>query len=162
MTSHYNSYDYNTYYDSDNRVGDADREAYVEHLNQAYATGHLTEVDVAERRDKAFDARVFRDLRALVRDLPPMTGKRNPDYFPVLGTPIQKYKRLDDKQKAWLWFLTMPPWAIWTIVPTIEICATHQSSLGTVWPLVMTFFLVTGISGFITGLCRGMCYSIDA
>lgn len=52
------------------RVGNTDRDRYIDRLSAAISTGHLSEEEFSERRDKALVAVVKQDLRVLVRDLP--------------------------------------------------------------------------------------------
>lgn len=52
------------------RVGDADRDAVVEVLQQAYSHGRLTMEEYSTRQDAALEARFAEDLRELIEDLP--------------------------------------------------------------------------------------------
>jgi hypothetical protein len=52
------------------RAGNADRDRYIDHLASAVSTGHLSEEEFTQRRDKALVATVKNDLMVLVRDLP--------------------------------------------------------------------------------------------
>lgn len=52
------------------RVGDADRDAVVEVLQQAYSHGRLTMEEYSNRQDAALEARFAEDLRELIEDLP--------------------------------------------------------------------------------------------
>ena len=54
------------------RVGDTERNLYIEHLGNMYSDGHLTQEEFSERTDKANVARTMDDLRPLVADLPSM------------------------------------------------------------------------------------------
>ena len=54
------------------RAGNADRDRYIDHLASAVSTGHLSEEEFTERRDKALTARIKDDLMVLVKDLPPV------------------------------------------------------------------------------------------
>lgn len=52
------------------RVGDTDRDAVVEVLQQAYGHGRLTLEEFSARQDAALEARFTDDLRVLIEDLP--------------------------------------------------------------------------------------------
>jgi hypothetical protein len=54
------------------RVGDTERNLYIEHLGNMYSDGHLTQEEFSERSDKANEAKTMDDLRPLVADLPSM------------------------------------------------------------------------------------------
>jgi hypothetical protein len=55
------------------RVGDAERDLYVEHLAGTVATGHLKPAEFTERRDAALAAVTAGDLMKLIADLPAVT-----------------------------------------------------------------------------------------
>ena len=52
------------------RASDADRDRAIEVLKSGFADGRLTKDEFAERQDKALVARTYRDLAALLADLP--------------------------------------------------------------------------------------------
>lgn len=56
--------------DHDPRISDAERDEAVEHLNEHYVTGRLTEEELHERLDGAFTATHASDLAPLFEDLP--------------------------------------------------------------------------------------------
>jgi hypothetical protein len=56
----------------DLRVGDADRKAAVDELQQHYVEGRLTSEELGERVSHALAAKTFGDLAALLSDLPPL------------------------------------------------------------------------------------------
>ncbi len=75
------------------RIGDAERTAAIEQLNQHYAAGRLTTTEHDERVDFALGARTQADLLVLFADLPSEAGtqrQHNRAVFvaPVLGTLI--------------------------------------------------------------------------
>ena len=77
------------------RIGDADRNLYIEHLGNMFADGHLNEAEFGERADKANAAKTMSELYPLVADLPPIpTGElklAKPVAHPVkewLGKPL--------------------------------------------------------------------------
>lgn len=57
------------------RIGDSERNAYIEHLGNMFANGNLNEAEFGERSDKANAAKTLSELRPLVADLPPMPSK---------------------------------------------------------------------------------------
>lgn len=52
------------------RVGNTDRDRYIDQLAAAISTGHISEEEFGERRDKALVATIKSDLISLVADLP--------------------------------------------------------------------------------------------
>lgn len=52
------------------RVGNTDRDRYIDQLAAAISTGHISEEEFGERRDKALVATIKKDLIILVADLP--------------------------------------------------------------------------------------------
>ncbi len=56
------------------RVGDADRDATATQLREHYAAGRLTLDELNERLEQTFAARTGADLKAVMRDLPPLDG----------------------------------------------------------------------------------------
>jgi hypothetical protein len=61
---------------SDLRIGDAERDAAIEMLNQHFAAGRLTQREHDERTSLALAARTRADLDALVADLPNLREDR--------------------------------------------------------------------------------------
>jgi hypothetical protein len=57
------------------RIGDAERDAVIEQLNQHYAAGRLTQLEHEERTSLALTARTAADLDVLLADLPPLDDK---------------------------------------------------------------------------------------
>jgi DUF1707 SHOCT-like domain/2TM domain len=73
------------------RASDADRERFVEALRQHHVDGRLTVEEPEERTGRAYAARTYGDLDALVTDLPPLQPTApatppGPDPGPGLGT----------------------------------------------------------------------------
>src|SRR4051794_37944176 len=62
------------------RASDADREQVVDLLRDHYGAGRLSEDDLSERIESAYDARTVSDLEVLVADLP----------FPRATTPRRR------------------------------------------------------------------------
>ena len=56
------------------RIGDAERNATVQQLNEHYAAGRLTNMEHDERVDFAMGAKTQADLQVLLADLPPVAG----------------------------------------------------------------------------------------
>lgn len=71
------------------RASDADREAYVGVLQEAFAQGRISGEEYEERMDTAYRARSYADLAPLVRDLPvdPLTLPVPPG-LPTSNTPV--------------------------------------------------------------------------
>jgi Domain of unknown function (DUF1707) len=64
------------------RASDADREQFVAALRQHHVDGRLTAEELAERTERAYAARTFGDLDALVTDLPPIPPTTAPGPAP--------------------------------------------------------------------------------
>ncbi len=60
------------------RIGDTERDATVDQLNQHFAAGRLTALEREERTTRALTARTARDLAALLADLPRLDGDSPP------------------------------------------------------------------------------------
>lgn len=115
--------------DSRLRAGDADRDATISVLREAFAEGRLTQAEFDERLDEAHTARTFAELEHLTADLP----KVSQDLAPVEGEAAKKRKGLRSAWASWLgvgvlvniiWFATAlndgpAPnyWPIWVIGP---------------------------------------------
>jgi len=76
------------------RIGDVERSAAVEKLNQHYAAGRLTRIEHDERVDFALAARTQADLLVLFADLPDLDAPK-PEHrrgfrggVPILGALI--------------------------------------------------------------------------
>ena len=111
------------------RAGDADRDATISLLREAFAEGRLTQAEFDERLDEAHGARTFAELGKLTADLPKAT--QNPAV--VEGEAAKKRKGLRSAWASWLgvgvlvniiWFATAinegpAPnyWPIWVIGP---------------------------------------------
>lgn len=68
------------------RVGNTDRDRYIDQLAAAISTGHISEEEFGERRDKALTAVIKSDLQALVNDLPDLPKpKRTMVTYQVAG-----------------------------------------------------------------------------
>lgn len=60
------------------RIGDTERNRYLDYLASRFASGHLTQDEFDDRKDQALTARTQLDLDILVRDLPPMPAPSAP------------------------------------------------------------------------------------
>ena len=60
--------------DAEFRAGDADRDATISELREAYAEGRLLPEEFNDRLDRAQEAKTFADLRAVTADLPRETA----------------------------------------------------------------------------------------
>jgi hypothetical protein len=57
------------------RIGDAERDSTLDYLATRVSTGHITQEEFEERKDKALAARTQTDLDYLTADLPPMPAR---------------------------------------------------------------------------------------
>lgn len=62
--------------DGHRRVGDAQRLAYVEHLNDLHARGYLPAEEHEARKNAALEAEVEYDLNRLISDTPGLAGPK--------------------------------------------------------------------------------------
>lgn len=58
------------------RAGNTDRDRYIDHLATAVSTGHISEEEFSERRDKALAAITKGELQALAGDLPGLPERK--------------------------------------------------------------------------------------
>lgn len=76
------------------RIGDADRNRFIEHLGNMFADGHLSEDEFGERSDKANAAKTLSDLYPLVADLPDMPVPVKD--LKIAGSPLEPRRTLKD------------------------------------------------------------------
>lgn len=75
------------------RASDADREAVVATLREAYTAGRLTRDEFDERMNAAYAGKTWGDLRGLTVDLPtqPVLGSDVPDRQPALPAKLPQF-----------------------------------------------------------------------
>src|SRR5580658_6886018 len=66
------------------RIGDADRERYVRHLNEMFAQGYLDESEREDWIHRVLAAKTGRDLQHAVTSLPPIKVEKPRDYGKLL------------------------------------------------------------------------------
>jgi uncharacterized protein DUF1707 len=64
------------YTDRTTRAGREDRDRYIDHLSNMYASEYITREEFQERSGKAVSARHVSDLKALVSDLKPLPAQK--------------------------------------------------------------------------------------
>ncbi len=87
------------------RVGDAERDLYVEHLAGTVSTGHLRQREFEERRDAALAAVTAGDLMKLIADLPPVEP------------PAQRMVKLDQRGAKF----SPARWAAWMLASLLPV-----------------------------------------
>lgn len=111
------------------RAGDADRDATIATLRQAYTEGRLDSAEFNERLDRAHEARTFADLASLTSDLPSPSSE-------ISSEEGKAAKERRDMRTAWaswlgvgvlvniIWFATWMGdgpapyyWPIWVMGP---------------------------------------------
>lgn len=115
--------------DPELRAGDADRDATISELREAYAEGRLLPEEFDDRLDRAHEAKTFADLRDLTADLPRETAiaPQEPSESAI------ERKKLRSAWASWLgvgvlvniiWFATWMGsgpapyyWPIWVVGP---------------------------------------------
>lgn len=116
------------------RAGDADRDATIAALREAFAEGRLSQEEFDERLGQAHAARTYADLAHLTGDLPGAVAVPSP--APVVERTIDTAKERRDLRSAWaswlgvgvlvniIWFATWMGsgpapyyWPIWVIGP---------------------------------------------
>ena len=103
-------------------VSDDDRHAVVRQLQKHTADGRLTIDEFSERVDEAYRARTGADLRAVLRNLPPIV-------VPAPAEPQRERRRVHFSPFTFLLatvFIMLGVWAItgfaWFPLPLIFIC----------------------------------------
>jgi class 3 adenylate cyclase len=71
------------------RASDADRERIVELLREHYAAGRLSEEELSERVEAAYDVRTTSELQTLAADLPSLTKPRRGHRRGALATSVR-------------------------------------------------------------------------
>lgn len=112
----------------DIRAADADREQTADRLREAHAEGRLDLDELQERLERCYEARTFRELGALVSDLP-RPAERAPDHRVGL--------------RAWRWALV--PFLPIIIVLIAISAATGHHHVFWLW-LPLAFFLLWRMS----------------
>jgi Domain of unknown function (DUF1707) len=84
------------------RASDADREAVVATLREAYTAGRLTHDEFDERMAAAYTGRTWGDLRALTVDLPtqPVLGSDVPDRKPQVPARLPSFPPVEPDDDA--------------------------------------------------------------
>jgi hypothetical protein len=103
-------------------ASDADRDAAVSVLNEAFAEGRLTTDEHAERVPDAYAARTWRELAALTADLPGPAGSPGPTG--TAGQTVAGVPGLDWCLLCALLFLCPPAAIAWLLA------ARHRSGAG--------------------------------
>ena len=115
--------------DAELRAGDADRDAKISELREAYAEGRLLLEEFNDRIDRAQEAKTFADLRPLTADLPRETGIAPEEP----SESAMERRKLQSAWASWLgvgvlvniiWFATWMGsgpapyyWPIWVVGP---------------------------------------------
>jgi hypothetical protein len=108
----------------DIRAADADREQTADRLREAHAEGRLDLAEFQERLEQCYAAKTFRELGALVSDLP-RPVERRPDHRVAL--------------RAWRWAL-IPFLPILILLVAVSTAVGHHHHLVWLWlPLLFLF-----------------------
>jgi hypothetical protein len=116
------------------RASDADRDATIATLREAFAEGRLSQDEFDERLGRAHSARTYADLSHLTEDLPGAVAVPSPT--PVVEQSSDPAKERRDLRSAWaswlgvgvlvniIWFATWMGsgpapyyWPIWVVGP---------------------------------------------
>ncbi|MEY2990052.1 MAG: hypothetical protein RLZZ163_968 [Actinomycetota bacterium] len=116
------------------RASDADRDATIAALREAFAEGRLSQDEFDERLGRAHSARTYADLSHLTEDLPGAVAVPSPT--PVVEQSSDPAKERRDLRSAWaswlgvgvlvniIWFATWMGsgpapyyWPIWVVGP---------------------------------------------
>jgi len=116
------------------RASDADRDATIATLREAFAEGRLSQDEFDERLGRAHSARTYADLSHLTEDLPGAVAVPSPT--PVVEQSSDLVKERRDLRSAWaswlgvgvlvniIWFATWMGsgpapyyWPIWVVGP---------------------------------------------
>ncbi|MEV4119032.1 DUF1707 domain-containing protein [Micromonospora sp. NPDC049645] len=142
------------------RAADADREAVAERLRVALNEGRLDLHEYDERLQRAYAARTYADLEALLTDLPPVTPPQRSGLAPTTAT-APTAGRLDasptgNVNARWMAELWLPYLKVITIVVTIwAVTSALSQDLLYFWPAwvagpwgaVLVIQTVTGLTG---------------
>jgi uncharacterized protein DUF1707 len=145
--------------DSDKvRASDADREATVKRLNDAFSEGRIELAELDERMQAAYSARTYRELRELESDLPARRrGLAHSGAIDPKRDPVAAYFNFRYQQIEWLRKLVARPpgqrglaalivggtaIAAWVavnvayLIVCLAVGASSDSPLYTIWPLI--------------------------
>ena len=138
-------------------AGSADRERTVGVLRAGFTEGRLTQDELDDRVARAYAARTYRDLWALIADLP--SGPfPYPDMLPVLPYPQAGPAVRADAEPVSNWHsaaaLVITALVIFTLAALVTAIATAHAQPMPVQPLPLQPFQHAQLAPFITQLGR--------
>lgn len=135
------------------RAGDADRDKVIEQLAGYVASGHLSQEEFTERRDRALKEETQRGLRRFMADLP-----QEPE-------PGPRRRRLPDfshgaRRGAFHSVAAVVTLAIAIIPQNIVVTGSHGIGNAHTGPLALGIFcIVAGAIGFIVNLIGAIAWA---
>lgn len=101
------------------RAASADRERTVDVLKAGFAEGRLTQDEYNDRMAKAYDARTYGDLAALVQDLPAGAMPYPPAAYPAFPPPPATQSHTNSTAIASLVLALCAPFFGLTAIPAV-------------------------------------------
>lgn len=102
------------------RIGDTERNRYLDYLASRFASGHLTQDEFDDRKDQALTARTQLDLDILVRDLPPMPAPSAPVATQPSALAKQKKRGITNAQVVY-WVSLAALWCCILVILSLVI-----------------------------------------
>nr|WP_232234083.1 DUF1707 domain-containing protein [Micromonospora chokoriensis] len=144
------------------RAADADREAVAERLRVALDEGRLDLHEYDERLQRAYAARTYADLEALVTDLPPVTPAQRSGLVPATastvspldGQPVAAPTRgVTARWMAEVWFpylrviaIVVTIWAVTSLLSQ-DLLYFWPAWVAGPWGAVLVVRTITGLAG---------------
>lgn len=97
--------------EAEQRVGDATRSDYVEHLSDMMAKGYLKNEEFNERKDAALEAETLNDLKQTIKGLPPLPSKAPATRKVTLNVNDQPFS-------VWKWWACVTACVAGAVVPS--------------------------------------------
>jgi hypothetical protein len=141
------------------RIGNKERDAHAEYVNEAYAAGYLNDEEAKERRNRILEARYNTDLNDITEDLPAYAELKGNE---VLPKKVRKWGIgvLFNGHPVVSRFLMLVLGLAVAVVPGVELSSLH---LNTVFPFsgFMALSIITGAGMCIAGLFGLINYAIE-
>lgn len=142
------------------RVGNKDKDAYSEHLTEAYSAGYLNDEELNERKDLVLQAKYQTDLDKAVEELPSYAELRGKE---VLPKKVHKWgigSVWDNSHPVISRFLILILGLAIAIVPGVLLAGLHLTN---VFPFngVMALTIILGAGTAILGIGGLIQYGVE-
>lgn len=142
------------------RIGDKDRDAYSEHLSEAYSAGYLNDEELHARKDQVLQAKYSSDLDKAVEELPSHAELKGKE---ILPDKVHKWaigSMWDNSHPVISRFLILILGLCIAIVPGVLLSGLHLTN---VFPFngVMALTILIGAGTAILGIGGLIQYGVE-